>query len=58
MASGEAISVYPVPDTVNAINIKDGTRIEKDHVPMSINYYVSNIRYSKNKGICGLCYDY
>ncbi len=46
MASGEALSgVYTVPDTVNAINIKDGTRIEKDHVTISVNYYVSNISY-------------
>ena len=58
VASGEALSSYPVPDTVDAIFIKDGTRIEKGHVPMSVNYKVSFIKAVKrDKGLRGLCDD-
>jgi hypothetical protein len=43
---------------VDAIFIKDGTRIEKGHVPMSVNYKVSFVKRVKgDKGLRGLCDD-
>jgi len=33
---------YPVPDTIDAINVKEGTRYEKDHLTISANYKVIN----------------
>lgn len=33
-------SSYPVPDTLDAIVVKEGTKIEKDQISMSVNYKV------------------
>jgi hypothetical protein len=34
---------YPVPDTLDAIHIKDGTRYEKDQIVVSENYKVCSL---------------
>lgn len=58
VASGEARPSYPIPDTVNAIIIKDGTRIEKEHITMSVNYKVSMIKgVNIDKGLRESCDD-
>ena len=38
---------YPFPDTLDAINVKEGTRYEKDHLTISANYKVINIHKLK-----------
>jgi hypothetical protein len=38
---------YPVPDTIDAINVKEGTRYEKDHLTISANYKVIKIHNLK-----------
>ena len=49
---------YPVPEGLDAIDIKDGTRICKDHVCLSNNYRVSCIAYHGIAGLCRLCADH
>ena len=54
---GELLTSYPVPDTLDAIHIRDGTRYEKDHFAISENYKVTRFIDKTGIGLRGLCLD-